>query len=228
MSPRAKNSSPRNCRTEKQLDLLTPQQQEQVFAHCEPIRLRDGVAWLKTEFEITLAETRLRIWLRKERVRKNIEARLDKICEARDGAKLIAGAVRSASEITDANLVLLAQAAFEEFLKDPEKRDAKLLAEYMAFALRARDLELRGSANQLAREKHYFDLAKKSLEFVDQLRAINDSPDDERTKVDKAMVLLFGERPDVTDFGMQSAEHEVSEHSAIRNPHSALPPGGTP
>jgi hypothetical protein len=200
MPPRTNISSTVKCRTGKQLDKLTEEQQEQVFDHCYGIRLRDGAAWLKAEFGITLAESKLLLWLREERVRRTLEAQLDKIRDARDGAKLIAGAIGTASEITDANLVLVAQAAFEEFLKKPEERNAKLLGDYMALALRARDLELRGSANQLAREKHYYDLAKKSLEYVEQLKGINDSVDEERVKIDKAMVLLFGEQPEITDF----------------------------
>jgi hypothetical protein len=214
MPPRTDIARKGKCPAGKQLDRLTAEQQEHVYAHCKELRLRDGVAWLKEQFAISLAESSLRLWLRKERVRRDIAARLDKISDARDGARLISAAIGSAKEITEANLVLLAQAAFEEFLKEPEQRNAKLLGEYMAFALRARDLELRGSANELAREKHYYDLAKKSLEYVEQLKGINDSDDDERAKIDKAMVLLFGERPEITDFRDMGTELPEKEGKA--------------
>jgi len=200
MSSRSKQSSPHKRPPGKQLDQLSTQQQEQVFTHCDAIELCDGVAWLKTEFDITLTEAGLQMWLREERLRPGMQPRLDKIGEARDGARLISKVLGCAGEITEANVVMLAQAAFEEFLKKPEERDSKLLAEYMVLALRARDLDLKGSANRLAREKHYYDLARKSLAYVEKLKSINDSAGDERAKVNRAIVLLFGERPDITDF----------------------------
>jgi len=141
---------------------------------------------------------------REEQIQPGYQARREQICGAGGCAKLVGAAVGIAREMTEANITLVAQAAFEEFLKAPEERDAKLLAKYMALALRARDLELKGSADQLAREKHYYNLAKKSLEYVKQLKAINDSDDDEREKIEKVMVLLFGEKP----IGFESPKRE--------------------
>jgi hypothetical protein len=123
----------------------------------------------------------------------SIGARLDEISDTSREANLICKAFGKASEITEANLVLLAQATSQELAKKPEERDAKLLAQYFAIALRARDLDLKDSAHQLCREKHYYDLARKSLEFVAQPKDINDGEEDEREKIQKAILLLFGE-----------------------------------
>jgi hypothetical protein len=130
-----------------------------------------------------------------ERLPRFRQARLEQISEARKSASLVGAAVGIASELTDENITLLAQAAFEEFLKAPEKRDPRVLAQYMTLALRTRDLELKGSAHELAREKHYFNLAKKALEYVGKLKSINDSSEDERAKIEKVMVLMFGADP---------------------------------
>jgi len=110
---------------------------------------------------------------REEQIQPGYQARREQICGAGGCAKLVGAAVGIAREMTEANITLVAQAAFEEFLKAPEERDAKLLA-------------------------------KKSLEYVKQLKAINDSDDDEREKIEKVMVLLFGEKP----IGFESPKRE--------------------
>jgi hypothetical protein len=71
----------------------------------------------------------------------------------------------------------------------------------MQLAIKARDQEIREQTVMLQARRFYFDASKAVLREADKLEEINKGPGDEREKIDKIILLLFGERPDVTDFG---------------------------
>jgi hypothetical protein len=182
----------RRTRVDCRLSKLSADQQEEVIAHCEGLKPGEGVAWLKARFNLTMSDNALGRWLAKHRAQRSIAARLDQIQQARDQATLIGNIVGAATEITGANIVMIAQAVFDELVKAPEKRDEAKLAEYMAVAIKLNDQNLRARAGDLAYERFHFDAAKKALSFASQLQRINESGVDERAKIEEAMVLLFG------------------------------------
>jgi hypothetical protein len=128
----------------------------------------------------------------KQRGNRSVAARLEQIRQARDQAMLIGNVVGTATDITDANIVLIAQAVFEELLKPPEERNETKLAQYMSLGIKVKDQNLKARAGDLAFERFHFDAARKSLAFASQLQRINEGTADERAKIEEAMVLLFG------------------------------------
>jgi hypothetical protein len=182
----------RKIRADSRLSQLTAEQQDDVITHCESIKLEDGVAWLKATFNLTLSEMGLSRWLRKHRALRSVAARLQQIQDARDQATLIGKVVGAATDITDANVVLIAQAVFEELLKPPSERDEVKLSHYMALGIKVNEQNLKTRAGNLAYQRFHFDVGRKALAFASQLQRINESGVDERAKIEEAMVLLFG------------------------------------
>ena len=191
-------------RPKKSLKRLKAGQKEEILEHCGNMAPKDARDWIKLKFGIETTESNLGAWFGREQTLRSIGARLDQIRATRDGVKLMSEAFGWATDLTEASILMLAQAAFEELLKEPEKRDPQVVSRYMSLALRARELGLKGSAHELAREKHYYDLARRSLAYAAELKSINDSYDDERDKIERAMVVLFGVRPDNTKFEEQT------------------------
>jgi hypothetical protein len=185
-------TSTRKIRIDSRLSQLTAEQQDDVIAHCESITLADGVSWLKAKFSLTLSEMALSRWLRKHRAHRSVAARLEQIQHARDQATLIGKVVGAATDITGANVVLIAQAVFDELVKPPDERDEAKLAQYMSLAIKVNEQNLKARAGELAFQRFHFDSAKKALGFASQLQRISESGADERAKVEQAMVLLFG------------------------------------
>jgi len=185
-------SNHRKIRCDSRIGQLTAEEQDEVIAHCDSIKLGDSVDWLKGRFDITITETALSKWLKKKRVERLVATRLDEIRQARDQAMLIGKVVGTATEITDANIALIAQAVFEELVKPPEERDETKLAKYMALAIQLKNQHLKGRAGDLAYERFHFEAARKALAFSGQLKRITESGGDERAKIEEAMVLLFG------------------------------------
>jgi hypothetical protein len=182
----------RKTRPDSRLDKLTLEQQDAVFTRCETISLEDGVCWIKTEFKISISEMCLSRWLRKHRASRSVAARLDQIQQARDQATLIGNVVGTATEITAANIVLIAQAVFDELLKPAEERDEEKLAQYMSLAIKVDSQHYKARAGDLAFERFHFDAARKALAFTSKLQRINESGVDDRAKIEEAMALLFG------------------------------------
>lgn len=174
---------------------LTPEQQEAIFAHCDTAKLRESVQWIQAQFNITLSDVCLSRWLRKQRIHKSMDLRLEDIRDDRDRAMLIGNVVGAAAEITGANSVLFAQGVFEEFRKPASERDEDKLASYMTIALKARDQELKARTLELGIDRFRFDAAKKAREKAAELQKINEGAGDESEKVAKAVRLLFGEAP---------------------------------
>jgi hypothetical protein len=189
----------RKTRPDCKIGMLRPEQQAAIFAHCEGVSLEEGAVWLKGEFGVSLCSHNLGTWLRKERIRQSIAPHLDAISDDRDRALLIGEVIGSATTITKANSVLISQAIFEEFRKPAGQRDQKYLAQYMGLALKATEQELKARSIDLGYDRFHFDTAKKATECAAQLQKIDEGGGDEREKIQKAIVVLFGERPSNTE-----------------------------
>jgi hypothetical protein len=185
----------RKIRGDALLNRLKPEQQDEVIAYCESTTLEAGVAWLKAQFNIGISTCALSRWLKKQKLDVAAAIRLKEIRAARQYATLIGKAVGSTSELTEANSVLIAQAVFEELLKPEEKRDQARVAKYMNVALKAKDQQMRDKSLSLAESRFRFDASKSALREAARLHEINQGPEDEREKIEKVMLLLFGPKP---------------------------------
>jgi len=185
----------RKIRGDALLNRLKPDQQDEVIARCESSTLEEGVKWVKAQFNITISTCAMSRWLKKQKMDGAASARLEEIRAARQFATRMGKVVGSATEITDANSVMIAQAVFEELLKEKEDRDETRLAKYMSVALKAREQETRGKALSLAESRFRFDASKAALREAARLQEINQGPEDEQEKIDKVMLLLFGPKP---------------------------------
>jgi hypothetical protein len=193
------------------LDKLDPIDQDLVYSHCEPagMTLLEGVEWIKDTYGIVISMNRLSVWLRKHRVARSNEGRLEKLREARDSAMLIGRVVGTATGITNANSTLIAQAVFEELGKAPGERNEERLVAFMELGLKAKREENRAAALRVIEEKFRFDAAAAALKAAGELQAINASGGDEREKVKRAITVLFGEGPDDSRRGAGNAEGEA-------------------
>lgn len=185
----------RKIRGDTVLNRLTPDQQEEVLAYCEGVTIREGITWLEAQFNVTLSKRSLSDWLKKRRIDLAAVARLKEIRQARDHAARIGKVISSATELTEANTVLIAQAVFEELMKPEEHRDEARLARYMSAALKARGQEIKDKSLSLAESRFRFDASKAALREAARLQEINLGPEDEREKIEKVMLLLFGPKP---------------------------------
>lgn len=186
----------RKTRSDSKLHRLTPEQKDAAFAHCEAVKLEEGVQWLKAEMGIQISVKNLCVWLQRQRLQRSMAGPLKRIADDRDRATLVGDVVGMATEITEANIALISQAVFEEFREPAEKRDEKRLAKYMTLALKAREQGLKSRAIDLAFNRFHFDAARRARECVAELQEINKGDGDEREKIERAMKLLFGERPE--------------------------------
>jgi hypothetical protein len=187
----------RKPRPESRLQRLTPQQQDTAFAYCQTTSVRDAVRWLKEQFNLTLSKSSLSRWLQQQRIERSMAAELAELRDNQQGALLITDVAGASTPLTVANSVLFANAVFNEFRKPPAERDENRLVRYMDLALKARDLEIRASAVQLAAERFRFDAARKTpgqpgagfpARTADHLA-------DESKRLEEATILLFGEPP---------------------------------
>lgn len=132
------------------------------------------------------------------------QQQLDKLRDASNFATLVGKAVGTATEINEANSVLISQIVFEEMRKPAGERDEERLVAYMKLALQAWAQVLRSRAVDLGYNRFKFDAAKRARECVKELREIDEGDGDEREKIEKAMVVLFGPKP----IGFTTAEEE--------------------
>ena len=183
----------RKTRPDSILGMLNPEQKDEVETYCEEVSLEKGVQWLAEHMNLSVSTNGLSAWLQRRRTERTYAANLEKIRENSNHATLVGNVFGAAAALTEANIVMLAQAVFEELNKEPEERDEKRLLLYMKLALQGRNMAL-------AYERFHFDAAKKATECAKELQAINEEQGDEREKIEKAIVLLFGMRPYNTTF----------------------------
>lgn len=201
-----------NSRSRSALGTLDAAQRDAVVAYCAHASLADALRWLEAQFGIKIASTStLGRWLQKQRILKSIESQLALISDDSERATLIGKLVGAATALTDANIVLVAQAVFEELRKPAEERDEKRLAQYMTFAIRVRAQNITARSVDLAYERHRFNAAKRAMQVAADLQQINQGGGDEREKIEKAIVLLFGEEPGGFDSESSGSGVSLSE-----------------
>jgi hypothetical protein len=187
------------------LSKLTPEQQDMIFAHCGTAPLEEGAAWIKKEFAIDLAGNNLGRWLHRQRLQRALEPRLAHIRDMSDCATLVRNILGAATELTEANIILVAQIVFEEFSKPVAERDHERLVQYMKLVLQARNQDIRNRSVDLAYERHHLDVATLATRHAAQLQEISAGEGSESEKIKEVIKLLFGERPSNTTFQTEEA-----------------------
>jgi len=86
----------RKIRADSHLLILTPEQKDIVFTHCETVSLAEGVRWIGEQFGIATSKTALCRWLAHQRIARR-PRKLDSLREDLHLAKLITQAARGAS-----------------------------------------------------------------------------------------------------------------------------------
>jgi hypothetical protein len=197
--------NPRKTRPESRMQRLTRQQKDEAFDYCQTATIKDAVRWLTEQFNLRIGKSALAAWLQRERLERSMAAELAELSDNQQASSLITDVAPAPTPITVANSVLFASAIFNEFRKPASERDENRLIRYMDLALKARELEIRESAVQLAFERFHFDAARKPANS-----ALQDNPADERQKTEEAMLLLFGEPPSgfKSETGLPVAEVE--------------------
>jgi hypothetical protein len=192
---------------------LTLDQRDSAFLHCETVSIKNGVLWLKTEFNLETSSSALSTWLRRERARRSMADRRQRLLLTKDQARIVGKVFQSATSITVANSVLISEAVFEEMQLDPGLRDQKKLIELMRLALAARDQEIKESALALNIDRFRFNGSKAALKYRKELKEIGESDEDETEKIKKVILLLFGEEP--TGIDTPSAPSAPSDKEAV-------------
>jgi hypothetical protein len=195
-------SIPRKPRPEGRMNALTQAQKDAAFAWCETASIRQGVLWIKEQFNLRVSRAALGRWLREQRIANSMAPEIARLRENQDRAAVIGEVAGTATTITVANSVLFSQAVFEEFSKPEPQRNQKLMVHYMELALAAREQELKGNAIALAFSRFHFDAAKTALKQAAALQSINRSRADDRAKIDRAVVLLFGKPPQMPELDL--------------------------
>ena len=173
---------------------LSQEQKDATFAHCQTVRIVDGVRWIKEHLNIRIGKSALGSWLQQERVRRPMLPVLAEIRDNQQGASFVSEA-GAPTPLTVANSLLFANAVFKEFNKPEAERDENRLIRYMDLALKARDLEIRASAVQLSYERLRLEASKKAGGSAGEAPMPGEGTCDDREKTEKAMRLLFGEPP---------------------------------
>jgi len=188
------------------LDVLDPLDQELVFSHCNtaPVTLVKGCEWIKRTYNIETSPTRLSAWLQNQRAEKSEGARLQQIREESAKATLIGKVLAVALDLNEVNSRMIQQAVFQELQKEPEERNEKRLVAYMDLAIKSRAQEVKEKTVALQARRLYFNASKEALKCAAELQEINKGDGDEMEKIEKAMVVLFGEDPEGFESSPQS------------------------
>jgi hypothetical protein len=191
------------------LGRLTRAKQELLYKECEKLTVKNAIVWLKEEHALEVNETALSRWMSKRREDLEFINRLQDIRDDRDKAGLVGGILGAAAEFSEANCVMISQAVFEELRKEKEDRDEVRLMKLMELALKA-------DRSGLARTKFQYNAVRLARKHATELVEINGSNEDEETKIDRAMILLFGEGPsgDVTELEVATDEVTIPEEEA--------------
>jgi hypothetical protein len=188
------------------LNTLDDIDQDLVFSHCEPasVTLEDGIEWIKETYSVEIKKSALSDWLRKRRIEHSQSARFDKIREDKACATMMGKVFGTALELASGNVKMIQQAIFEELQKPIGERAEKRLGLYMDLAIKARAQEIKQQALALDKDRFQFNAARSALKAAAQLQQINQTGGDERSKIEQASLLLFGEDPE----GFESAARE--------------------
>jgi len=121
--------------------------------------------------------------------------RMESLLLSREKAAIMRKIHSGATEMTVANSVLISQAVFEEMQKDPSGRDQKKMVELMRLCLTARDQELREKKLSLEQNRFRSNSSKVNPAHRKQSDKPEITPEEEREKVERAMLRVFGPEP---------------------------------
>lgn len=190
-----------------QLGKLPQDVQEKVFLFVEGGTLAKAQAWLRDEWELDLSASTISRWATKYRTDKasaEFQLRLIELTAARNSAVEMKRQLGDLGVINEANLGLLSQA----FLNAQISGDTKtikalgfLFTATMDSVSKLRRADAAVADSITSQQKFQFDAAKIALKHAAKLQEINKSTATEKEKVERAVIHMFGTKPEglVTD-----------------------------
>ncbi len=201
MPPNVANDD-RKVRGDSVLDTqIAPAQRDEVYAYIERHTLNEAQAWLIEHFNIELSTTAIGRWAEKRRRAKADFAfanLLRDIKADQEQAVELSNEVGQATEMADANVVMLSQALFEAKRSgNPAalKNAAKLFSMVLESVAKSKTAQANLIAAETGRDKFQYDAAKSALANAAELQRINQGSGDEDAKVERAIISLFGRNP---------------------------------
>ncbi len=200
--------SPKKRKTKATLDLrLTDSQREEFYGYCETHTLEEAEAHLLKKHRFRLSSKGISKWLEKRRARdedRQFLATLSCMSTSRKRSEALVNAIgkNGVSDINQSNLLLIGKVVHDVLLDALLKKDTKRAAAvlYWAEAVKALAADKRADAqkqdSETSRDRFQFDAAAAALKYQAELARINRGKGSEREKVEKAVVLLFGKRPE--------------------------------
>jgi hypothetical protein len=192
--------SGRKLRSDSILDGLTPEQQDAVYAQGNAAKnsLKATISWLRAEFDVEISDTRLSAWLARRRQEEAFQARLEELAAADEHARTVAQDFGDVAHLTEANIALLSQDLLDaQLAQSPAaiKAAAMNLATLVEAFAKNKKADADVEAAQTQRDKFQFDAAKAALAHAAELQEINASKLDDTEKRERAIKVLFGDRP---------------------------------
>lgn len=201
----------RKTRPDSKLGRLNAKQQAAMAKHCEKVSVPEGVLWIKKKFGIDVNEGSLGKWLRKRRVATIYAGRLDQLRDDDAFAELVVKAVGSVPGMTEAASVIIGQVALEEARKPEEERDLEKLMKLMKVLLPAWSKAIESRDIDFRVKRFKFNATEEVERLAEEIHAIRHGPGDEREKMEKIMLLLFGPEPDGFTDPADGKEEEEAE-----------------
>ena len=223
MPPSAHSASAtRKTRGDSDLNrLLTEPEQEAFFALVERTTLVEGSVWLKRNDKVQRSPTCIGKWAEKQR-RKADDFRFQQLLQDmrydNEQATVMAGEIGTAAQLNDANVLLLSQALFSaRRTGDPGelKAAAKLFSMVMESVAKSKAAEAAVITASTSRDKFQFDAAKSALEHAETLQSIKASSGDDRDKVERAVLAVFGRRPGASTHSNSGGGEGVGDGSPV-------------
>lgn len=158
--------------------------------------------WLVSKYELEISRDSISRWLISERQladQAKFERMLMDLQGASDRAGQIADAVGDAAQMHEANVALLSQALLAA-QQSGDPAQIKFAVGGLSFLLdsvaKSRKADADVLSAKVARDRFQFDAAKQALKHAAELQEINKTTGSEREKVEQALLVLFGEKPE--------------------------------
>lgn len=190
--------------TGSKLDVLSAEDRELVCAWAdggdgaEPLGVVELAERIGVRWGITIGKSAVAEWLAKQRDEAEFDAFLSKVSESAIRADTIAEAAGKSGQLTEAAISGLGTAlqlaligGKAEVAENAAKAFSALLTAHASNKKADAAIEMAATA----REKFQFDAAKAALAHAEELQEINRDATDDKTKVERAIKRLFGEKP---------------------------------
>ena len=171
---------------------------EAVFAFLEANTLEATQRLLKAEYDIERSIAAIGAWAEARRAQAKFNGFLEKIRTSKERAGEVAQAVGSVSDLTEANVALLAQGLLDaQLAEDPalKKEAAGLIFFALGGLAKNKDADAKMLAAKTAHRKFEFDAAKAALKHAGKLQEIAKSAGSDHEQVGQAVELMFGKPP---------------------------------